>query len=241
MNDFEVYGVTGYTVMSNYHLRDTRLSLKAKGLLSVMLSLSKDWDYSINGLVKISKEGKYAITETLKELKTYEYVQIKQYRDAKGQFKGKFLVYYLPYPEWLKTRNYPDINYRVSDNPISENQTQLNNNNKIDKIDKTSGDTKSHNNLTIELLNKKYLNEEDYLDYYDNLFNDLLERGYSYSDIYSSLHYIIPRVLSRNFIAEDGKKIENKFGYLKNALESNLNRFNKDASELWDDLDDLIQ
>lgn len=241
MEDFEIYGVTGYTVMSNYHLRDSRLSLKAKGLLSIMLSLSKDWDYSINGLVNISKEGKYAITEALKELKAYDYVHIKQYRDEKGHFKGKFLVYYLPYSEWLKMKIKPDINYRVSDNPISENQTQLNINNKIDKIDKTSNDENIHNNLTIELLNKKYLTSKDYLDYYDNMFEELLENGYSYNQIYKSLHYIIPRVLSRNFIDDEGKIIENKYGYLKNALESNLNRFNKDVSELWNDLDDLIK
>lgn len=241
MNDFEVYGVTGYTVMSNYHLRDKRLSLKAKGLLSLMLSLPKEWDYSINGLITLSKDGRDGVRAALNELKTAQYVSINKFNDEKGIYKYKYLVYYIPYPKWLEMSKLTRYGFPVTGYPSPENPTQINNNNKIDKIDKTSGDTKSHNNLTIELLNKKYLNEEDYLDYYDNLFNDLLERGYSYSDIYSSLHYIIPRVLSRNFIAEDGKKIENKFGYLKNALESNLNRFNKDASELWDDLDDLIQ
>ena len=89
--DFEVFGITGYTVMSNYHLRDSNLSLKAKGLLSMMLSMSKDWDYSISGLEKISQEGKYAIRTTLDELKKAEYVQIKQYRDEKGYFKYSLL------------------------------------------------------------------------------------------------------------------------------------------------------
>ena len=241
MSVFRVEKNKNYTVMSNYHLRDKRLSLKAKGLLSLMLSLPKEWDYSINGLITLSKDGRDGVRAALNELKTAQYVSINKFNDKKGMYKYKYLVYYLPYPKWLEMSKLTRYGFPVTGYPSPENPTQINNNNKIDKIDKTSGDTKSHNNLTIELLNKKYLNEEDYLDYYDNLFNDLLERGYSYSDIYSSLHYIIPRVLSRNFIAEDGKKIENKFGYLKNALESNLNRFNKDASELWDDLDDLIQ
>ena len=55
---FKIEKNKNYTVMSNYHLRDKRMSLKAKGLLSFMLSLPEDWDYSINGLVKVSKEGK---------------------------------------------------------------------------------------------------------------------------------------------------------------------------------------
>ena len=69
IKDFEIHGITGYTVMSNYHLRDQNLSFKAKGLLSMMLSMPKDWDYSIGGLEAISNEGKYAIRSTLEELK----------------------------------------------------------------------------------------------------------------------------------------------------------------------------
>lgn len=67
--DFQIHGVTGYTVMSNYHLQDKNLSIKAKGLLSLMLSLPKNWDYSINGLVTLSKDGRSSIRNTLNELK----------------------------------------------------------------------------------------------------------------------------------------------------------------------------
>lgn len=65
-----------YTVMSNYHLRDKNLSLKAKGLLSVVLSLPDEWDYSINGLVAICNEGKTSITSTLNELKQKGYLRV---------------------------------------------------------------------------------------------------------------------------------------------------------------------
>lgn len=65
-----------YTVMSNYHFRETEMSLKAKGLLSLMLSLPDDWDYSILGLVSICKENETAITSTLKELKAFGYLTI---------------------------------------------------------------------------------------------------------------------------------------------------------------------
>ena len=65
-----------YTVMSNTHFREKNMSLKAKGLLSLMLSLPGDWDYSINGLVSICKENETAITSTLKELKLFGYLTV---------------------------------------------------------------------------------------------------------------------------------------------------------------------
>lgn len=74
MSVFRIQKTKNYTVMSNYHLRDTNLSLKAKGLLSLMLSLPDDWDYSIGGLASICKENKTAITTALKELKTFGYL-----------------------------------------------------------------------------------------------------------------------------------------------------------------------
>ena len=71
---FKIEKNKNYTVMSNYHLRDKNLSLKAKGLLSFMLSLPEDWDYSINGLVSICKEEETAIKSALKELKINKYL-----------------------------------------------------------------------------------------------------------------------------------------------------------------------
>lgn len=65
MSVFKIEKNKNYTVMSNYHLRDRNLSYKAKGLLSFMLSLPEDWDYSINGLVAVSKEGVKAIKNIL--------------------------------------------------------------------------------------------------------------------------------------------------------------------------------
>lgn len=66
---FKINHQTGYTVMSKYHLRDKNLSYKAKELLSFKLNFPKDWDYSVNGLVKLSKEGLKAVRSMLKELK----------------------------------------------------------------------------------------------------------------------------------------------------------------------------
>ena len=78
MSVFKIEKNKNYTVMSNYHLRDKNLSYKAKGLLSFMLSLPEDWDYSINGLVSISKEKVKAIRNILQELQRYGYLVIEK-------------------------------------------------------------------------------------------------------------------------------------------------------------------
>ena len=74
-----------YTVMANHHLRNRNLSLKAKGLLSVMLSLPNDWNYSTNGLASISKEGKDCICTILKELECAGYICRRIVRNADGK------------------------------------------------------------------------------------------------------------------------------------------------------------
>ena len=70
MATFKINKNRDFTIMSNFHLRDKNLSLKAKGLLSFMLSLPDDWDYSLKGLVSICKENKDAIRASLNELKS---------------------------------------------------------------------------------------------------------------------------------------------------------------------------
>ena len=73
---FKINKTKDYTIMSNRHLKEKEMSLKAKGLLSVMLSLPESWDYSINGLVAICKENESAINSTLKELKEFGYLRV---------------------------------------------------------------------------------------------------------------------------------------------------------------------
>ena len=87
MSVFKVEKTKDYTIMSNYHLRDKNLSYKAKGLLSFMLSLPDDWDYSINGLVSISKEGVKAIRNILQELQRYGYLVIEKKQNKMIQYK----------------------------------------------------------------------------------------------------------------------------------------------------------
>lgn len=88
-----------YTVMSNTHLRDKNLSLKAKGLMSQMLSLPPDWDFTVSGLVSINKEAETAITGALKELKEFGYLVVqKRYPGdtTSGRIEYEYVLYEEP-------------------------------------------------------------------------------------------------------------------------------------------------
>ena len=97
MSVFKIEKNNNYTVMSNYHLRDHDLSYKAKGLLSFMLSLPEDWDYSLAGLCSISKESRDGIRSILKELQEHHYVEIEKVRGDKGYFEYNYLIYEIPH------------------------------------------------------------------------------------------------------------------------------------------------
>ena len=91
---FRVERTRDYTVMSNHHLKNRLLSLKAKGLLSVMLSLPDEWDYTLRGLSAISKEGVDAIREAIRELEDAGYIVRSRGRNEKGQLSGTEYVIY---------------------------------------------------------------------------------------------------------------------------------------------------
>ena len=95
---FRVEKNHNYTVMSNYHLRDTGLTLKAIGLLSKMLSLTDEWDYTTRGLAAICKEGVDAIGAALKELEARGYLVRRQIRDSKGRITDtEYTIYESPH------------------------------------------------------------------------------------------------------------------------------------------------
>ena len=130
-----------FTIISNDIFKDTRLSFKAKGLLTTMLSCPPNWNYTIEGLSKISKDGKASIRSALAELEEFGYLERKQLRDEKGSFTDlEYVVYEKP-----KTEN-PISENPTTDNPISENQTQLNTN-------KSNNDELNTNGLSTDKLN----------------------------------------------------------------------------------------
>ena len=94
---FRVEKTANYTVMSNTHLKDRRLSYKSKGLLSVILSLPPDWDYTITGLSVIAADGVDSVKTAIKELEQYGYVSRTQLRDERGRMaRNEYRVYENP-------------------------------------------------------------------------------------------------------------------------------------------------
>ena len=234
MSVFKIEKNQNYTVMSNHHLRDRNLSYKAKGLLSFMLSLPDDWDYSLAGLCSISKESRDGIRSILKELQEHHYVEIEKVRGYKGYFEYNYLIYEVPH--FISLEN-------EQSNPDMEITTQINTNKQntnkqIDKDDKTKISSffvpEEHNKLTLELIERGYINEDDIqIFYYDKLFNQLLEEDNSYQDLIQIIHYIVPRIVKRKFKDENDNLIENKYGYFKNAIESNIRKLNTNIENLW--------
>jgi len=128
---FRVEKNQNYTVMSNHHLRNPDLSLKAKGLLSQMLSLPEEWDYTLKGLSQINREGIDAIREAVRELERAGYVTRTRVRNEKGQLgAADYVIHEFPVPPKPTLEN-PTLDKPMSENPtlenpIQENPTQLN-------------------------------------------------------------------------------------------------------------------
>lgn len=114
-----------FTVLSNRIVRDKNISLKAKGLFLVVMSLNEsNWDFSINGLTKIVKEGKNAIYGIIDELKEHGYCHYEQRRDENGKMLDAEYTFFEE-PRYVSENN-PLPNYRDADNRDTENRTQLN-------------------------------------------------------------------------------------------------------------------
>lgn len=121
MSVIRIQKTNNYTVMSNYHFREKDMSLKAKGLLSLMLSLPEEWDYSVDGLVKLSKDGKDSVISAITELEQFGYLVRSQAKGQDGKFAGyDYDVYEQPYTEKPFTENPSTVK------PMTENPQQLN-------------------------------------------------------------------------------------------------------------------
>lgn len=121
-----------YTVMANYHFRDHELSWKAKGILSFMLSLPDDWEFSYKGLAAMSSDSQISLKAGVEELKSKGYLTISKYRDKQGKIRYSWEVFEKPKPYIQKP--YTDEPYTVepatdkpyTDEPYTVNRTQLN-------------------------------------------------------------------------------------------------------------------
>ena len=123
---FRIERTRDYTVMSNHHLRNANLSLKAKGLLSMMLSLPEDWNYTTRGLAKICKEGVDAIGAALRELEAAGYIVRHKLRDRQGRISDtEYVIYEQPQLRKPDTDS-PDTENPYMDKPDTEKPEELN-------------------------------------------------------------------------------------------------------------------
>ena len=144
---FRVEKTKDFTIMSNYHLRDKNLSLKAKGLLSQMLSLPEEWDYTLAGLAHINKESKDAIRTTILELEKAGYITRHQTTTEGGRFgSNEYVIRERPLPHEPLTENPTTVNPQTAA-PLTENPTQLNTN--PSKTEKEKTDQSNTDSLPI--------------------------------------------------------------------------------------------
>ena len=167
---FRVERNTGYTVMSNHHLRNKELTLKAKGLLSQMLSLPENWDYTLAGLSYINRESIDAIRTAVWELEKAGYITRRQGRDEKGKMTAiEYTIYEQPQPPALDcpvlenpTADKPILENPTPDNPTSENPTQLNKEiqkTNLPKKEKLNTDISSTHSIPFHSLNPSPLED----------------------------------------------------------------------------------
>lgn len=153
---FRIHKNNNYTTMSNYHLRDKRLSFKAKGLLSMMLSLPSNWNYSIAGIVAISKESETSVKNTLNELKVNSYLSIIKLtpdKTSSGRYEYEYNIYETPKQEG----GFQPLEIQPLENQAVENVGQLNTNNKI--TNKLNTNNKKEKNKTEKYFDDEELNE----------------------------------------------------------------------------------
>ncbi len=127
MSVVRVHKNANFTVMSNHHFKEKKMSLKAKGLLSLMLSLPDDWDYSIAGLTTLSKDGRDGVMSALGELEKFGYLERERVTNDKGQFAGvEYNIYESPQEKPVSEK--PNQENSTLEKPNSEKATQLNTN-----------------------------------------------------------------------------------------------------------------
>ena len=147
---FRVARINDYTVMSNFHLRDKRLSLKAKGLLSQMLSLPENWDYTLTGLCYINKESKDAIRTAIHELEQAGYIRRRQTTDSSGKFSSnEYTIYEQPQEETVPALAQSSSEKTATAMPSAEKPTEIN-------IDKQKTDKQKTDSILLIRDNIQY-------------------------------------------------------------------------------------
>lgn len=166
---FRIHKNTNYITMGKKHFQEKNMSLKAIGMLSLMLSLPDDWDYSVAGLTAIRSESKNTINSILQELEEFGYLERTQLRNTKGVITGyNYDIYEEPHPKKPRLEN-PYL-----ENPDMENCTQVINKEVNNKQVNNNKESRTFKKPTLEELEaykqEKHLNidPQTFIDYYES-------------------------------------------------------------------------
>ena len=170
MAKFRVNKTSDYTVISNYHLKEREMSLKSKGLLTLMLSLPDDWNYSLKGLVSLCSESESAIKSSLQELKEFGYLRIQKIAPKKGN--GKFEYIYEIFERPLKKEERQKVNKKVENQPAEKEVIEIL---KVENQPVENLQVENRPNiLNTNILNTKECSSSSIL--YTNNLGDVLKR-----------------------------------------------------------------
>lgn len=226
-----------YTIMSNYHLRDENLTLREKGLLSIVFSLPNDWDFSIRGLAKYIKKDKDTVQRVIYNLRQKNYVKLIKKRNEKGHIFYEYIFY----------ENPQVINNPCPHKPVVENGDTTNNYNKLNTNDSNKVLSFINNN-TIE--QKKEMQPNQIKDKI-TLFNYFVNFDIVNFDKYTKLYFRLKNETNHNIfiifsyvftkINElDKSKIRDLYSYVEKSVYSNIEKLDIldtiEANGLWDDL-----
>ena len=214
MTVFRVNKDENYTTISNYHIKDKRISLKAKGLLTQMLSLPENWDYSIKGLIAINKENEIAIKSALNELKDYRYLIItKKLPDEteSGRIEYVYDVYEKPKQEVQKQGvDFLGVEFLGVENQVQLNTNNKNTNNKINNNKKEIYKERYGTYGRVKLTVDEYLrlvNEfgEDFIKEQINLLDEYIESNNN-KNKYTNFNLVLRKSIRENWFNKKEKR-----------------------------------
>lgn len=243
---FRVEKNNGYTVMSNHHLKNSNLTLKAKGLLSLMLSLPEEWDYSLRGLSSICREGVDSIRTALHELEAEGYIIRRQTRTSSGQWDSEYIIYETPVKENSTDQENPERTDTALENPtrcgtaldfpirqnrygktVPENPTELNTDNQL-----LNNNNTYQSNQSNQSISKSTESVADGMDGMDGgiheqiSYDSLMAENPEDADVIDG---IVDIICQYSALPDDGKPVYiNGFAHKPAALKKRLSRLRKE-------------
>ena len=224
---FRIERTRDYTVMSNHHLRNANLSLKAKGLLSMMLSLPEDWNYTTRGLAKICKEGVDAIGAALRELEAAGYIVRHKLRDRQGRISDtEYVIYEQPQPKNPDTPQpdmvSPDTENPYLDNPDTEapdtdNPAQLNT--KKSNTQKSNTDLSSTHSFFLPAADGMTDGFEKKAEIREQIEYDILCQQYDRMQLDELVEIMLEVAMNRSPTVKIGRDAEYPTGFVQQRFE----------------------